>query len=150
MSIDKPMAIHSDHSDFGRASVTASRRHSGQRRLLIAAVVLAVVVTILAIAGPAVWHPPHQRDVILPGLTLEDATNPKSLIVTSVQSDSIADNAGVEAGDRIIALDRQAVASRAEARAYLDHHHPPAIELLLARGDKLLELAYTFPKGSSQ
>jgi membrane-associated protease RseP (regulator of RpoE activity) len=126
------------------------RRSSGHRRVMITAGLLFVVVCVLVVIGPAALRPPGQRDAILPGLTIEDTGSPKGLVITSIQSNSIADDAGIQVGDRIVGLDAQKVSSRAEARRYLDQKHPPVVDMKLAREGRPMEVIYAFPKRNSQ
>lgn len=125
-------------------------RSSGRRRVIIAASLLLIVSGVLFVAGPEIVPSPARPDAILPGLTIEDAGSPRRLLVTSVQSNSIADDAGIEVGDRIVGLDAQAISSRAEARRYLDQKHPIVVDMKLARADRPVEVIYAFPKRNIQ
>lgn len=124
-------------------------RSEGRRRLLIASALLVIVMLGLVWAGPATLRSPHEREAILPGLTLEAAANGKGVVVTSVQNNSIADDAGIEVGDRIDALDQQRIKSIADAQSFVGHKHPIVIDIKLARSDKPVEVIYAFPQGSS-
>jgi S1-C subfamily serine protease len=115
-------------------------------RLFVAAAVLAVVAIGLFTIGPAALAPAPRRQPLLPGLTLEDTRGPGGIVVTSVQGNSIADDAGVEVGDAIVGLDGQQVGSLADISRYIGRHHPVVVDLKLVRGSHSVEVVYAFPQ----
>lgn len=150
MSGGRPPLSRLGDTDLDIVQPLRETRFNGRRRLLIASALLVVVIGALASIGPAALRSPHRREGILPGLTLEATINARGLVVTSVQTNSIADDAGIEAGDRIVSLDTQQINSIADVQHYLDQKHPDVIEIKLARSDKPMEVIYAFPQGTTQ
>jgi S1-C subfamily serine protease len=127
----------------------AGPTRQGRWRLLVVVPAAAAVLAILVIGSP-LRGPLHRQQPPLPGLTLEDLGPASGVIVTSVQSDSPAVVAGIAVGDRIVGLDQQPVASLADIRRYVGPHHPMAVDMRLARGEKPVELTYVFPNEADQ
>ena len=109
-------------------------RDDGRRRLAIGALVIVIafiLALILALAIAIGRTPVPRRTALLPGLTVEDAGTDAGILVTSIQSKSAAALAGIEVGDRIVAIDQHPVASLAAARAYLGNDDRSIIDLYL-------------------
>jgi S1-C subfamily serine protease len=115
-------------------------------RLAVATAVLAVVAIGLITVAPAAIGPAPRQQPLLPGLTLEDTRPPVNIVVTSVQDNSIADDAGVRVGDAVVALDGQQVNSLADIGRYIGQHHPVVVDLQLVRGSHPVEVVYAFPQ----
>ncbi len=122
----------------------------GRKRIMISIGLLVVTIALLAITRPFVSQPRPGLSAIVPGLTLEDIAQPKSVVVTSVQGNSIADDTGIKVGDRVVAIDTRAIASRADLRRYLDGRHPRVVDMQLVRRGRPVELIYAFPQRASQ
>lgn len=149
MTTVRPMAMN-DGFDDGFDDGSAPRRWvDGRKRILLSLALLVMIVTLLVFSTPIFFRPTHRAPALLPGLTLEDTAHPAALFVTSVQSNSIPDDAGIMAGDKIVSIDAQRVASRADIKRYLDLRHPMVVDMQLARGSKPVELTYVFPQSSS-
>jgi putative serine protease PepD len=70
------------------------------------------------------------------GVSLEDAANRPGASITTVRSGSPAARAGLEAGDRVTALDGEAVESAGELRRLVDDHEPgDEVTLTVVRDD---------------
>ncbi|MBC7522450.1 MAG: PDZ domain-containing protein [Sandarakinorhabdus sp.] len=140
-------AVRPDVTSVDDRRSRPARALAGTRlRLAVAAGVLSMVVGGLFVIGPAAIAPARRQPPVLPGLTLEDTRAPGGVVVTSVQDNSIADNAGVEVGDAIAAIGDQRVASIAEIGRYIGKRHPVVVELRIIRAAHPIEVVYAFPQ----
>ncbi len=119
----------------------------GRHRLYATLAVLLLTLLALATLAPRILAPDPRPRPLLPGLTLENSAT--GLIITSVQGNSIADNAGFRTGDHIVALDERKIFSRADVARYIARRHPKVIDMTLVRGAQSFDLLYAFP-GNTQ
>ncbi|KAB7647621.1 PDZ domain-containing protein [Polymorphobacter fuscus] len=109
--------------------MTDAGRFWADARLPLAIVVAALVA---GLAATSLLAPSRTERAHLPGLTAADGRAGEGLIVTSVQSGSVAAKGGIAVGDRIVGLDGHHVTSRAGAIAALRTHPDPVIDMAVA------------------
>ena len=122
----------------------AARSAGGRKGIIVSIGLLFVTFSLVAVTRPFATHTRAGGSSVLPGLTLEDVAKPRSVVVTSVQGNSIADDSGIKVGDRVVAIDAHPIASRADVMHYLDGRHPRVVDMQLARGGRPVELRYAF------
>jgi len=115
----------------------------------IFSVALAFGVFMLTSAGILIsMHPIHpfageagairQSAALLPGFTADNAPAPNiGLIVTSLETGSQAQRAGMHVGDAILSVDGRATRSLGQVGAYLRHDRRPEVDLAVLHGDTL-------------
>ncbi len=82
-------------------------------------VAVSAAVAVITLDGTRLWPAPHnEMTEAFPGFTAVDVPN-HGLIVTSVETASPAERAGLASGDRIAAINTWPVESRHEAQALL-------------------------------
>jgi S1-C subfamily serine protease len=101
----------------GRGRRTERRLTIGAVGLLLLAVVLALLIGRLGLSRSAAAPTPA-----LPGATVEADPTDAAPVITSLQSNGVAERRGVQVGDRIAAVDGQPVPDIAAFRAAVARH----------------------------